>query len=166
MLICNIKLKGTNLMFDSGNGDDAVYIWYIYIWCCSWRLFGRKPKIDGLTVCLCPLSASCPQKLLVGDFPHELEVDEMEEDVPKRKNRTKARVGCHRGSISHKNVYTLSCDGRFNTTIPDVDLKMSRTWRVDLNVPFELWNKRHISLKKLQWRPQNTEDVFINLGFW
>ncbi|TMS07649.1 Zinc finger protein neuro-d4 [Larimichthys crocea] len=31
------------------------------------------------------------QKLLVGDFPHELEVDEMEEDVPKRKNRTKAR---------------------------------------------------------------------------
>lgn len=34
-----------------------------------------------------------PQKLLVGDFPHELEVDETEEDVPKRKNRTKARVG-------------------------------------------------------------------------
>uniref|UniRef100_H3DA17 Double PHD fingers 1 n=1 Tax=Tetraodon nigroviridis TaxID=99883 RepID=H3DA17_TETNG len=32
------------------------------------------------------------QKLLVGDFPHELEVDEMEEDVPKRKNRTKARA--------------------------------------------------------------------------
>ncbi|KAG8002237.1 Zinc finger protein neuro-d4, partial [Nibea albiflora] len=31
------------------------------------------------------------KKLLVGDFPHELEVDEMEEDVPKRKNRTKAR---------------------------------------------------------------------------
>ncbi|KAK1899862.1 Zinc finger protein neuro-d4 [Dissostichus eleginoides] len=31
------------------------------------------------------------QKLLVGDFPHDLEVDEMEEDVPKRKNRTKAR---------------------------------------------------------------------------
>ena len=35
---------------------------------------------------------SPPQKLLVGDFPHDLEVDEMEEDVPKRKNRTKARV--------------------------------------------------------------------------
>ncbi|XP_075905863.1 LOW QUALITY PROTEIN: zinc finger protein neuro-d4 [Nelusetta ayraudi] len=32
------------------------------------------------------------QKLLVGDFPHELEADEMEEDVPKRKNRTKARA--------------------------------------------------------------------------
>ncbi|XP_062417612.1 LOW QUALITY PROTEIN: zinc finger protein neuro-d4 [Pungitius pungitius] len=32
------------------------------------------------------------QKLLVGDFPHELEVDEIEEDVPKRKNRTKART--------------------------------------------------------------------------
>ncbi|XP_038129327.1 zinc finger protein neuro-d4 [Cyprinodon tularosa] len=32
------------------------------------------------------------QKLLVGDFPHELEVDDMEEDVPKRKNRTKARA--------------------------------------------------------------------------
>ncbi|XP_059186473.1 zinc finger protein neuro-d4 [Centropristis striata] len=32
------------------------------------------------------------QKLLVGDFPHELEMDEMEEDVPKRKNRTKARA--------------------------------------------------------------------------
>uniref|UniRef100_H2LY98 Double PHD fingers 1 n=1 Tax=Oryzias latipes TaxID=8090 RepID=H2LY98_ORYLA len=32
------------------------------------------------------------QKLLVGDFPHELEVDEMEEDVPKRKNRTKGRA--------------------------------------------------------------------------
>ncbi|CAB1414365.1 unnamed protein product [Pleuronectes platessa] len=32
------------------------------------------------------------QKLLVGDFPHDLEVDEMEEDVPKRKNRTKARA--------------------------------------------------------------------------
>ncbi|XP_064830552.1 zinc finger protein neuro-d4-like isoform X3 [Oncorhynchus masou masou] len=27
------------------------------------------------------------QKLLVGDFPHELEAEEMEEDVPKRKNR-------------------------------------------------------------------------------
>lgn len=38
------------------------------------------------------LFVSHPQKLLVGDFPHELEVDEMEEDVPKRKNRTKARV--------------------------------------------------------------------------
>ncbi len=32
------------------------------------------------------------QKLLVGDFPHELDMDEMEEDVPKRKNRTKGRV--------------------------------------------------------------------------
>ncbi|XP_071391998.1 zinc finger protein neuro-d4, partial [Centroberyx affinis] len=32
------------------------------------------------------------QKLLVGDFPHELEVEEMEEDVPKRKNRTKGRA--------------------------------------------------------------------------
>uniref|UniRef100_A0A8C6T2I9 D4, zinc and double PHD fingers family 1 n=1 Tax=Neogobius melanostomus TaxID=47308 RepID=A0A8C6T2I9_9GOBI len=32
------------------------------------------------------------QKLLVGDFPHELDVDDMEEDVPKRKNRTKARA--------------------------------------------------------------------------
>ncbi|XP_077397679.1 zinc finger protein neuro-d4 isoform X1 [Festucalex cinctus] len=32
------------------------------------------------------------QKLLVGDFPHELDVDELEEDVPKRKNRTKARA--------------------------------------------------------------------------
>lgn len=28
----------------------------------------------------------------MGDFPHEMDVDEMEEDVPKRKNRTKARV--------------------------------------------------------------------------
>uniref|UniRef100_A0A3P8YU98 DPF1-3 N-terminal domain-containing protein n=1 Tax=Esox lucius TaxID=8010 RepID=A0A3P8YU98_ESOLU len=27
------------------------------------------------------------QKLLVGDFPHELDVEEMEDDVPKRKNR-------------------------------------------------------------------------------
>lgn len=34
----------------------------------------------------------CLQKLLVGDFPHELEMEEMEEDVPKRKNRTKGRV--------------------------------------------------------------------------
>ncbi|XP_037534439.1 zinc finger protein neuro-d4 [Nematolebias whitei] len=32
------------------------------------------------------------QKLLVGDFPHELEVDDIEEDVPKRKNRTKTRA--------------------------------------------------------------------------
>uniref|UniRef100_A0A8C6VQ81 Double PHD fingers 1 n=1 Tax=Nothobranchius furzeri TaxID=105023 RepID=A0A8C6VQ81_NOTFU len=32
------------------------------------------------------------QKLLVGDFPHDLEVDDMEEDVPKRKNRTKSRA--------------------------------------------------------------------------
>ncbi len=32
------------------------------------------------------------QKLLVGDFPHELDMDEIEEDVPKRKNRTKGRV--------------------------------------------------------------------------
>uniref|UniRef100_A0A8C1EFH3 Double PHD fingers 1 n=2 Tax=Cyprinus carpio TaxID=7962 RepID=A0A8C1EFH3_CYPCA len=32
------------------------------------------------------------QKLLVGDFPHELDMDEMEEDVPKRKNRTKGRA--------------------------------------------------------------------------
>uniref|UniRef100_A0A8C9VTC8 Double PHD fingers 1 n=1 Tax=Scleropages formosus TaxID=113540 RepID=A0A8C9VTC8_SCLFO len=31
-------------------------------------------------------------QLLVGDFPHELEVDEMEDDVPKRKNRTKGRA--------------------------------------------------------------------------
>ncbi|GAA6091417.1 zinc finger protein neuro-d4 isoform X1, partial [Tachysurus ichikawai] len=30
-------------------------------------------------------------KLLVGDFPHDLDVEEMEEDMPKRKNRTKAR---------------------------------------------------------------------------
>uniref|UniRef100_A0A4W5Q565 Double PHD fingers 1 n=1 Tax=Hucho hucho TaxID=62062 RepID=A0A4W5Q565_9TELE len=27
------------------------------------------------------------QKLLVGDFPHEIEAEEIEEDVPKRKNR-------------------------------------------------------------------------------
>lgn len=47
-----------------------------------------------MTISLCPLPDSHPQKLLVGDFSHELEVDEMEEDVPKRKNRTKARVGC------------------------------------------------------------------------
>ncbi|KAK3531488.1 hypothetical protein QTP70_023277, partial [Hemibagrus guttatus] len=33
-----------------------------------------------------------PLKLLVGDFPHELDVEEMEEDMPKRKNRTKARA--------------------------------------------------------------------------
>nr|XP_015196153.1 PREDICTED: zinc finger protein neuro-d4 [Lepisosteus oculatus] len=32
------------------------------------------------------------QKLLVGDFPHELEVEELEDDVPKRKNRTKGRA--------------------------------------------------------------------------
>ncbi|KAA0701823.1 Zinc finger protein neuro-d4 BRG1-associated factor 45B [Triplophysa tibetana] len=32
------------------------------------------------------------QKLLVGDFPHELDVEELEEDVPKRKNRTKGRA--------------------------------------------------------------------------
>ncbi|KAG9333119.1 hypothetical protein JZ751_013473, partial [Albula glossodonta] len=31
-------------------------------------------------------------KLLVGEFPHELEVEEMEDDTPKRKNRTKGRV--------------------------------------------------------------------------
>lgn len=55
----------------------------------------RKRKLTNLSdspsVSL-SLSVSHPQKLLVGDFPHELEVDEMEEDVPKRKNRTKARV--------------------------------------------------------------------------
>lgn len=38
------------------------------------------------------VSISHQQKLLVGDFPHELEADDMDEDVPKRKNRTKARV--------------------------------------------------------------------------
>ncbi|MBN3310368.1 DPF1 protein, partial [Amia calva] len=38
----------------------------------------------------CSLGSS--QKLLVGDFPHELEVEELEDDVPKRKNRTKGRA--------------------------------------------------------------------------
>ncbi|KAG2469209.1 DPF1 protein, partial [Polypterus senegalus] len=32
------------------------------------------------------------QKLLVGDFPHELDIEELEDDVPKRKNRTKGRA--------------------------------------------------------------------------
>ncbi|XP_073779252.1 zinc finger protein neuro-d4 isoform X1 [Danio rerio] len=32
------------------------------------------------------------QKLLMGEFPHELDMEEMEEDVPKRKNRTKGRA--------------------------------------------------------------------------
>ncbi|KAK6470725.1 zinc finger protein neuro-d4-like isoform X1 [Huso huso] len=32
------------------------------------------------------------QKLLVGDFPHELEMEELEDDVPKRKNKTKGRA--------------------------------------------------------------------------
>lgn len=41
------------------------------------------------------VSISHQQKLLVGDFPHELEADDMDEDVPKRKNRTKARVRKH-----------------------------------------------------------------------
>ncbi|MGH0117888.1 UNVERIFIED_CONTAM: hypothetical protein FKN15_003919 [Acipenser sinensis] len=31
------------------------------------------------------------QKLLVGDFPHELEMEELEDDIPKRKNKTKGR---------------------------------------------------------------------------
>ncbi|MGH0119927.1 UNVERIFIED_CONTAM: hypothetical protein FKN15_029190 [Acipenser sinensis] len=32
------------------------------------------------------------QKLLVGDFPHELEMEELEDDAPKRKNKTKGRA--------------------------------------------------------------------------
>ncbi|MGH0119206.1 UNVERIFIED_CONTAM: hypothetical protein FKN15_013301 [Acipenser sinensis] len=32
------------------------------------------------------------QKLLVGDFPHELEMEELEDDIPKRKNKTKGRA--------------------------------------------------------------------------
>ncbi|RXM98542.1 Zinc finger protein neuro-d4 [Acipenser ruthenus] len=32
------------------------------------------------------------QKLLVGDFPHELEMEELEDDVPKRKSKTKGRA--------------------------------------------------------------------------
>lgn len=63
------------------------------------QIVGKKQK-RWQSACLSrPLAGSYPQKLLVGDFPHELEVDEMEEDVPKRKNRTKARVGCQGQSI-------------------------------------------------------------------
>lgn len=45
----------------------------------------------------------CSQKLLVGDFPHEMDVEEMEEDVPKRKNRTKGRV-CRKNSNTQHNA--------------------------------------------------------------
>lgn len=44
----------------------------------------------------------------------------MEEDVPKRKNRTKARVGYRRPSLTSKRVYMLGDDGKLNATIPDV----------------------------------------------
>lgn len=54
---------------------------------------------------------SHPQKLLVGDFPHELEMDEMEEDVPKRKNRTKARVRHRQRFVRH---FSLSWSGYFH----------------------------------------------------
>ncbi|KAI5098677.1 zinc finger protein neuro-d4 isoform 2 [Silurus meridionalis] len=50
-------------------------------------------------------------KLLVGDFPHELDMEEMEEDVPKRKNRTKGRdcsaVSKHTDNVVIKNEYVL-----------------------------------------------------------
>lgn len=95
MLIC--KGQCHNLMFDSDNGDGAIT--FIYDAAVENYLEGNK-KMDRLTVCLCPFADCYPQKLLVGDFPHELEVDEMEEDVPKRKNRTKARVGCNGRSIA------------------------------------------------------------------
>lgn len=75
-------------MFDSNDRDDAVAF-----------MGDVGNDSDGDTKLTVRLSVSVPfahcrpQKLLVGDFPHELEVDEIEEDVPKRKNRTKARVG-------------------------------------------------------------------------
>ncbi|KAM7413565.1 hypothetical protein PAMA_020780 [Pampus argenteus] len=50
------------------------------------------------------------QKLLVGDFPHELDVDEMEEDVPKRKNRTKARRYKNRPGLSYHYTHTHLAD--------------------------------------------------------
>ncbi|KAG7277052.1 hypothetical protein CRUP_025462 [Coryphaenoides rupestris] len=56
----------------------------------------QEAHVDGQgPVCYTPYPPppSPPSaKLLVGDFPHELDVEEMEEDVPKRKNRTKGRA--------------------------------------------------------------------------
>lgn len=98
-------------MFDSSDRDDAV----AFMGDVGNDLDGDTNVTVRLSVSV-PFARSRPQKLLVGDFPHELEVDEMEEDVPKRKNRTKARVGRHGGPLA-------SWSGTFNTTIPDVDGK-------------------------------------------
>ncbi|CAB1347708.1 unnamed protein product [Coregonus sp. 'balchen'] len=49
------------------------------------------------------------QKLLVGDFPHELEAEDMEEDVPKRKNR-KNREGRSVNS-AQPSVFSLQACG-------------------------------------------------------
>lgn len=87
------------MIFDRNNSDDAIT--FIDEAAVENYLEGNQ-NIDRLPDCLRPLADSYPQKLLVGDFPHELEVDEMEEDVPKRKNRTKARVGRPGRSITSK----------------------------------------------------------------
>lgn len=57
------------------------------------------------------VSISHQQKLLVGDFPHELEADDMDEDVPKRKNRTKARVRKQgHFSLFHRNYLLVNVE--------------------------------------------------------
>uniref|UniRef100_A0AAZ3QKB0 PHD-type domain-containing protein n=1 Tax=Oncorhynchus tshawytscha TaxID=74940 RepID=A0AAZ3QKB0_ONCTS len=73
------------------------------------------------------------QKLLVGDFPHELEAEEMEEDVPKRKNR-KNREGraCGVGGMrKRQEPSTIEdrdkpyvCDSEYHTRwVPETHLK-------------------------------------------
>lgn len=70
------------------------------------RLFVDQDPVFGYTVADSHVLVSFwSQKLLVGDFPHELDVEELEEDVPKRKNRTKGRVK-HSSIITR---YARSC---------------------------------------------------------
>ncbi|KAF0030710.1 hypothetical protein F2P81_017441 [Scophthalmus maximus] len=69
------------------------------------------------------------QKLLVGDFPHELEVDEMEEDVPKRKNRTKGRVWRY-DNFDHRNSFcacsVMKCQRQNQQFLRRIDANGSR----------------------------------------
>lgn len=132
-------------MFGSNDRDDAV------------AFMGDVGNDVRLSVSV-PFAHSRPQKLLVGDFPHELEVDEMEEDVPKRKNRTKARVGRHGRSLASRS-------GTFNKTIPDVDEKNWLYMKIRFsNVLLELQRKSQVNIKTLERKLQERPD-FQQSGF-
>ncbi|KAK1785907.1 hypothetical protein P4O66_017548, partial [Electrophorus voltai] len=101
----------------------------------SYTETGEMPDISVLVefVCcpglaffyMCPLCACvsaalglCVQKLLVGDFPHELDPEEPEEDMPKRKNRTKGRA-CGVGGM-RKRQEPVSIEDRDKPYVCDI----------------------------------------------